>query len=87
MRFATVELAGRAQPVVVSPDGRGFVPASTIIPGFTGDLIARVPSPPQEFGRLAGWQSLAGHRLPAKRSGDGGIRYASRHGETWVEMQ
>ena len=50
------------------PTASGFVPVSTIIPGFAGDLtelIARVPSPAQEFGQIAGWQSLAGHRLLA----------------------
>ncbi len=68
MRFATVEIAGRAQPGVVSPDGQGFVPASGLVPGFAGDLvdlIAQVPSPVQALGGITAWQSLAGHRLLA----------------------
>jgi 2-keto-4-pentenoate hydratase/2-oxohepta-3-ene-1,7-dioic acid hydratase in catechol pathway len=68
MRFATVEFEGRAQPVVVSPDGLGFVPVSTLLPGFSGDLtdlIARVASPAQAFGAIAGWRNLAGHKVLA----------------------
>ena len=68
MRFATVEIAGRAQPVVVSPDGQGFVPVSELVGGFAGDLvelIARVPAPEQAFGPVDRWESLAGHRLLA----------------------
>jgi len=68
MRFATVEIAGRAQPVVVSPDGQGFVPVSALLPGFAGDLvelIARIPGPAPAFGPIDRWESLAGHRLLA----------------------
>lgn len=65
MRFATVEIAGRAQPVVVSPDGQGFVPVSALVPGFAGDLIELIARPAQDFGPVAAWQSLAGHRLLA----------------------
>jgi 2-keto-4-pentenoate hydratase/2-oxohepta-3-ene-1,7-dioic acid hydratase in catechol pathway len=68
MRFATMALDGRVQPVVVSPDGQDFVPVSAIVPGFTGDLIdliTRVASPATAFGSIAGWQSLRGHRLLA----------------------
>ena len=35
MRFATVEIAGRAQPVVISPDGQGFVPVASWCPAST----------------------------------------------------
>jgi 2-keto-4-pentenoate hydratase/2-oxohepta-3-ene-1,7-dioic acid hydratase in catechol pathway len=68
MRLATMQLEGRAQPVVVSPDGRRFVPASAIVPGFAGDLIdliARTASPSLEFGPTTSWRSLDGHRLLA----------------------
>ena len=68
MRFATIEIAGHAQPVVISPDGLGFAPVGALDPGFAGDLIdliARVPSPAQAFGRTPAWQRLAGHRLLA----------------------
>jgi 2-keto-4-pentenoate hydratase/2-oxohepta-3-ene-1,7-dioic acid hydratase in catechol pathway len=68
MRFATVEFEGRAQPVVVSPDGLDFVPVGALLPGFTGDmtdLIARVASPAQAFGTISGWRTLAGHKVLA----------------------
>ncbi len=64
MRFATLELDGRAQPVVLSADGAGFCPVSTLMPGFSGDLVdliaqgAAVPevaawTPVGEHARLA----------------------------------
>ncbi len=68
MRFTTMEIAGRAQPVVISPDGLSFVPVTSILPGFAGDLIdliTQIPSPARTFGSIAGWQSLDGHRLLA----------------------
>lgn len=68
MRFATLEIDGRAQPVAVSPDGQGFVPVAALLPGFTGDLtdlIAQVAAPALRFGMVSGWQPLAGHRLLA----------------------
>lgn len=68
MRFTTLELDGRAQPVVVSPDGGGFVPVAALLPGFSGDLtdlIAQVAAPAQRFGAISGWQPMAGHRLMA----------------------
>jgi 2-keto-4-pentenoate hydratase/2-oxohepta-3-ene-1,7-dioic acid hydratase in catechol pathway len=66
MRFATVEIAGRAEPGLVSPDGQGFAPARAFVAGFTGDLvdlIARGPAP-APVGSVA-WQSLAGLPLLA----------------------
>jgi 2-keto-4-pentenoate hydratase/2-oxohepta-3-ene-1,7-dioic acid hydratase in catechol pathway len=68
MRFATIDLADRVQPVLVAPDGQGFLPLDSVLPGFSGDLvdlIARVPAPAQAFGRHDGWRPLAGHRLLA----------------------
>jgi 2-keto-4-pentenoate hydratase/2-oxohepta-3-ene-1,7-dioic acid hydratase in catechol pathway len=68
MRFATLQIEGRAQPVVISADGQSFCPVSAIVPGFAGDmidLIARVPSPAKAFGRIDSWTRLAGHRLLA----------------------
>jgi 2-keto-4-pentenoate hydratase/2-oxohepta-3-ene-1,7-dioic acid hydratase in catechol pathway len=65
MRFATVEIAGRAQPVVVSPDGAGCMPVAELIPDFSGDLvelIARVPAPARSLGPIAAWRPLTGHR-------------------------
>ena len=68
MRFATLELDGRAQPVLVSPDGTSFVPATTLLPGFSGDLtdlIAQVAVPAQRFGTISGWRQRAEHKLLA----------------------
>lgn len=68
MRFATLDLDGRAQPVVVSPDGQGFIPVVSLLPGFAGDLtdlIAQVAAPTQRFSALSGWQPRAGHKLLA----------------------
>ena len=44
MRFSTMEVDGRAQPVVVSPDGAAFCPVSTLLPGFKGDLVELIAS-------------------------------------------
>jgi 2-keto-4-pentenoate hydratase/2-oxohepta-3-ene-1,7-dioic acid hydratase in catechol pathway len=68
MRFATLDIDGRGQPVAVSPDGTGFVPIAALLPGFAGDLndlIAQAPAPGQTFGTPSGWQTLAGHKLLA----------------------
>ena len=68
MRFATLEIDGRGQPVAVSSDGVAFIPATVLLPGFSGDLndlIAQVPAPGQTFGALSGWQKRAGHKLLA----------------------
>ena len=39
MRFATINLAGRATPVILSNDGKQYCPVSTVKPGFSGDLV------------------------------------------------
>jgi 2-keto-4-pentenoate hydratase/2-oxohepta-3-ene-1,7-dioic acid hydratase in catechol pathway len=68
MRFATLDIEGRQKPVVISDDGLNFCPADTLVAGFDGDmvdLIARIPSPAQAFGRIEAWQKLAGHTLLA----------------------
>ena len=39
MRFATISLAGRAEPVIISADGASYCPVSTVRPGFSGDLV------------------------------------------------
>jgi 2-keto-4-pentenoate hydratase/2-oxohepta-3-ene-1,7-dioic acid hydratase in catechol pathway len=66
MRFATLEVEGRPQPVVVSADGEGFCPVAALLPGFTGDLIdliARMPKP--DLPSVDTWTPLAGHALMA----------------------
>jgi 2-keto-4-pentenoate hydratase/2-oxohepta-3-ene-1,7-dioic acid hydratase in catechol pathway len=68
MRFATLDFEGRQKPVVISDDGSSFCPVDTLVPGFDGDmvdLIARIPSPAQAFGRVEAWRKLAGHSLLA----------------------
>jgi 2-keto-4-pentenoate hydratase/2-oxohepta-3-ene-1,7-dioic acid hydratase in catechol pathway len=68
MRFATLDFEGRQKPVVISDDGSSFCPVDTLISGFEGDmvdLIARIPSPAQAFGRVEAWRKLAGHSLLA----------------------
>jgi 2-keto-4-pentenoate hydratase/2-oxohepta-3-ene-1,7-dioic acid hydratase in catechol pathway len=68
MRFATLDFEGRQKPVVISDDGSSFCPVDTLVPGFEGDmvdLIARIPSPAQAFGRVEAWRKLAGHSLLA----------------------
>jgi 2-keto-4-pentenoate hydratase/2-oxohepta-3-ene-1,7-dioic acid hydratase in catechol pathway len=68
MRFATLDFEGRQKPVVISDDGSNFCPVDTLVPGFEGDmvdLIARIPSPAQAFGRVESWRKLAGHPLLA----------------------
>ena len=64
MRFATLELSGRAQPVIVSPDGTGYCAVATINPGFSGDLvdlIAAAAPLPTPFA----WTALNGYALLA----------------------
>ncbi len=53
MRFATLDLDGRVQPVIVSSDGQGFCAISAVVPGFSGDLIDLI---------------AAGHALPVPSS-------------------
>ena len=66
MRFATLELEGRPQPVVVSADAQGFCPVARLVPGFTGDLvdlIARTPA--SALPSPTEWTPLAGRALMA----------------------
>jgi 2-keto-4-pentenoate hydratase/2-oxohepta-3-ene-1,7-dioic acid hydratase in catechol pathway len=68
MRFATLAIEGRQKPVVISDDGSNFCPVESLASGFDGDmvdLIARVASPAQAFGRIETWQKLTGHTLLA----------------------
>jgi 2-keto-4-pentenoate hydratase/2-oxohepta-3-ene-1,7-dioic acid hydratase in catechol pathway len=64
MRFATMELDGRTQPVIVSPDGTQFCAVSVVKPGFAGDLVDFIaageaaPAPTE-------WTALNGHPLHA----------------------
>ena len=64
MRFATLELEGRAQPVVISADGASFCPVARLVPGFSGDLtdlIAAAPAMPE----VNEWKALNGQRVLA----------------------
>ena len=68
MRFATLELDGKTVPVIVSPDGTGYAPASGWLDapfdGDMSDLIARCLQPAGQPAPSA-WQPLAGLRLRA----------------------
>jgi 2-keto-4-pentenoate hydratase/2-oxohepta-3-ene-1,7-dioic acid hydratase in catechol pathway len=68
MRFATLELDGKAVPVIVSPDGAGWAPASAWMGAdFDGDiaeLIGRCPRPTERPAPTA-WRPLDGLRLRA----------------------
>ncbi len=64
MRFATLELDGRAQPVVISPDGRQFCPVATAKPGFSGDLVDLIATG-QALAAPSEWIKLDGHALLA----------------------
>ena len=68
MRFASLEIDGRARPVVISADEQSYCDIRALVAGFDGDmtdLIARVPSPAQAFGKIDAWNALAGHKLLA----------------------
>ena len=64
MRFATMQLDGRAQPVVISPDGTQFCAVASLKPDFSGDLVdliaagSTVPTP-------SDWTALDGHAVLA----------------------
>ena len=64
MRFATIELDGRAQPVIVSPDGTQFCAVSSLGPGFTGDLVDFIAAG-EAISAPSHWTALDGHRLYA----------------------
>lgn len=68
MRFATLEIDGRARPVVISNDEQSYCDVRHLVPGFDGDmadLIARVPSPARAFGKIEKWEKLAGRKVLA----------------------
>ena len=68
MRFATLEIGGRARPVVISNDERSYCDVSQLVPGFTGDmtdLIALMPSPSSTLGDIGSWLPLTGRKLLA----------------------
>ncbi|MGI4944114.1 MAG: fumarylacetoacetate hydrolase family protein, partial [Janthinobacterium lividum] len=64
MRFATLHVGDRAQPVVISPDGAGFCPVSTLVPGFSGDLVDLIAAAPA-LPAVTQWTALDGHALLA----------------------
>ena len=46
MRFATLSIGAKAQPVVISPDGAKFCAIFTLMPGFDGDLVDMIGAAP-----------------------------------------
>lgn len=64
MRFATLDVDGRAQPAVVSPDGTQFCAVATLEPGFTGDLVDLIASG-ETLPTPSAWTALDGHALLA----------------------
>jgi len=67
VRFATLELDRGPAPVIVSPDGQGYLPAAQWLDGFDGDMAALIAALPEPAARTAPghWQPLAGRRLRA----------------------
>lgn len=66
MRFATLEIEGRSQPVVVSAGGGSFCPVATLLPGFTGDLIDLIARMPKlDLPSVDTWTPLADYALMA----------------------
>jgi 2-keto-4-pentenoate hydratase/2-oxohepta-3-ene-1,7-dioic acid hydratase in catechol pathway len=68
MRFATLNISGRALPVVMAADGMGFCPVDMLLPEFGGDmtdLIARLADPERDLPAVTTWTKLAGQRLLA----------------------
>jgi 2-keto-4-pentenoate hydratase/2-oxohepta-3-ene-1,7-dioic acid hydratase in catechol pathway len=65
MRFASLELDGRARPVVISDDTRQFCDVRCLLPDFDGDMIDLItlvdaPGQAQAFASIASWQPLDG---------------------------
>ena len=68
MRFASLNVNGAAEPVVISQDGKNYCLLTHLIDGFRGDLVAyiahnvhaghKTPEPTQ-------WTALADHKLLA----------------------
>ena len=68
MRFATLDIEGRLQPVVISADGRSFCPVGSLLPGFAGsmiELIARTTESLAAIGHVTRWTPLDGRKLAA----------------------
>ena len=68
MRFATLDIEGRLQPVVISADGRSFCPVGSLLSGFAGsmiELIARTTESLAALGHVTRWMPLAGRTLAA----------------------
>ena len=64
MRFATLELDGRAQPAIVSPDGAGFCPVASLVSGFRGDLVDLIAAAPA-IPAVTQWTPLNGRAVLA----------------------
>ena len=64
MRFATMDVDGRAQPVIVSPDGTQFCAVATVRPGFSGDLVDLIAAG-EAIPAAPAWTALNGHALLA----------------------
>jgi 2-keto-4-pentenoate hydratase/2-oxohepta-3-ene-1,7-dioic acid hydratase in catechol pathway len=67
MRFATLEINGRATVVAISGDGLQYCEANRLAPGFEGDMIAFIKSAPSLAGTPPrdAWQPIAGKKLLA----------------------
>jgi 2-keto-4-pentenoate hydratase/2-oxohepta-3-ene-1,7-dioic acid hydratase in catechol pathway len=70
MRFASLELDGRARPVVISDDTRQFCDVRCLLPDFDGDMIDLIalvdaPGQAQAFANIASWQPLDGQAILA----------------------
>lgn len=61
MRFATVEIDGKWQSVVVSADGARACPVAAVVPGLAGgmiDFIAQTTEALPAIGEAQGWRPL-----------------------------
>src|SRR4051794_36686708 len=68
MRFATLEINGRATVAAVSDDGQRYCEANQLVPGFNGDMTGFIKSMPSVTGtsvRTEAWQPIAGKKLLA----------------------
>jgi len=68
MRFATLEINGRATVVAISEDGQKYCEANRLVSGFEGDMIAfirNMPSVGAALPQADAWQSIAGKKLLA----------------------
>ncbi len=64
MRFATLDISGRAQPVVISSDGTKFCAVAALMPGFDGDLVDLIAAAPS-LPAVTQWTALDGTALMA----------------------